>query len=640
MKRNDSGDFSVLYIEAGDERATLFPLFAAQKKPVVIMLAEQSRVFQRPDDFTTLKHIRRQLDLPVIFVIPRSGHLAQLAARNGFPVYLSMDALADALSSGLLQRQRTQGRATAPLANSVQTDETAHVATDIGQGTPKEGIARVAINHNQTTPLPNTRRISADLSQVTPYNGMYRIPTDALKPSPKKTIPLFLPEEPLPFPKSVPFVPPPPSMATPLPPSLPLTLRPQRRFPLLLVIMTVAVVAASLGFFLVQSHTLTNKVVVPPTIIGHISFASSEQVNETSSQGIEDEVVINLNNVPEPAAGTQYYAWLLGDVSQGDPMSVALGALPITNGHAYLFYKGDAQHTNLLQITSRFLVTEEDSSVPPIAPSPDLSNWRYYGAYSTTPINSSDNPKHFSYLDHLRHLLAADPTLNELTLPGGLNNWFYINTSKLLEWVSSQRDTWEQTKDTAFVRRQTTRVLEYLDGTSFTYMDLPPNSPLLVSERFASIGLLQVDGPDQEPPDYIDHIAVHLNGLLQSSSVTPAVRNNIAAITAAMSNVQYWLTQLHHDAQQIVKMSDGQLKQPSTLTLLNDMIANANYAYAGEFDPNTNTMREGVTWIHGQMQTLATLDISRYNAISGGSSNQEISGVGQPRAFVPSGVKK
>ncbi len=377
-----------------------------------------------------------------------------------------------------------------------------------------------------------------------------------------------------------------------------------------------------------------------PTVVGHIAFASSEQVNETSSQGIEDEVVIDLANVPNPAPGTQYYAWLLGDASQSDPLSIALGVLPVTNGHAYLFYKGDAQHTNLLQITSRFLVTEEDSSVPPIAPSPDLSNWRYYGAYSTTPINSSDNPKHFSYLDHLRHLLAADPTLNELALPGGLNNWFYINTSKLLEWVSSQRDTWEQTKDTAFVRRQTTRVLEYLDGTSFTYMDLPLNSPLLVSERLARVGLLQVDGPDQEPPDYVDHIAVHLNGLLQSSSATPAVRNNIAAITAAMSNVQYWLTQLRHDAQQIVKMNDAQLKQASTLTLLNDMITNANYAYAGEFDPSTNTMREGVTWIHGQMQTLTTLSISRYSANSNGSSKQEISGAGQPRAFVPYGVKR
>jgi hypothetical protein len=108
----------------------------------------------------------------------------------------------------------------------------------------------------------------------------------------------------------------------------------------------------------------------------------------------------------------------------------------------------------------------------------------------------------------------------------------------------------------------------------------------------------------------------------------------------AMNNVQYWLTQLRHDAQQIVKMSDTQLKQAATLTFLDDMVANAGYVYAGQQDPNTNTMREGVTWIHDQMQTLANLTITQFKATTNGSSQQMVPGTAQPEAFVPYSAEK
>src|SRR5690348_5490335 len=110
MKKNENGGFCVLYVEPTDDKATVLQVINGQKKPVVILLAEQARAFQRPEDFTTLKHIKRQLDVPIVFVIPHSGHLVQLAGRNGFPVYLSMDALADALAAGQVSRSRSLAR--------------------------------------------------------------------------------------------------------------------------------------------------------------------------------------------------------------------------------------------------------------------------------------------------------------------------------------------------------------------------------------------------------------------------------------------------------------------------------------------------------------------------------------------------
>src|SRR5215467_4371258 len=104
MKSNDAGDFCILYVEPVDERTALLEFIGEQKKPVVLMLPVQSRlkVFQHPDDFSDLKQVKRQLDLPIVFVTSGNELLRKLAWRNGFPAYVSIDALADSLAKGQL----------------------------------------------------------------------------------------------------------------------------------------------------------------------------------------------------------------------------------------------------------------------------------------------------------------------------------------------------------------------------------------------------------------------------------------------------------------------------------------------------------------------------------------------------------
>ena len=375
-----------------------------------------------------------------------------------------------------------------------------------------------------------------------------------------------------------------------------------------LYILLSALMMVAIGTFLVLPRFL-NGAASTPEINGHLVFTSSGQVSETSSQGIEDQITLDLTNLTVPTTGKALYAWLLGDKSANDPQTVLLGKLQINDGTAHLFYPGNAQHNNLLLTMSRVLVTEEDTTFPPIAPSPDQGTWRYYSEFSSTPINAPDNTKHFSFLDHLRHLLASDPTLEELELSGGLNNWLYNNTSKVKEWVDSTRQQWEETKDTDFVRRQLERTLQFLDGDTFVYQDIPQGVTLLVNERLARVGLINVTGPNQEPPDYLDHISHHLNGLLEAKP-TSAIRQKITALTTTLGNVNQWLKQVRKDAQQIMKMTDDQMMQQGTLSVIDDMIANMNWAYSGQPDPSTNTVHEGVDWLHNQMQFLATLDIT------------------------------
>jgi hypothetical protein len=202
--------------------------------------------------------------------------------------------------------------------------------------------------------------------------------------------------------------------------------------------------------------------------------------------------------------------------------------------------------------------------------------------------------------------------LDELELPGGLITWFYRNTGKVMEWASSLRDHWEENEDTGFLRLQAVRILTYLDGISYVQQDLAPDTPIPVNERLARIGLLAVQGPTQDPPAYMQHIVFHLYGLVQSSSAPGPLRTQVARIITALSNVQAFLEQARALALQLLQMTDAQLAQPATLTLLNEMIDDTTHAYVGQTDPITGSVREGVTWIHDYTQTLATLDITAY----------------------------
>jgi hypothetical protein len=632
MKQNDTGGFCMLYVEPADERASVLQAIDGQKKPVVILLAEHVRAFQRPEDFATLKHIKRQADVSIVFVIPHGGHLVQLAARNGFPVYLSMDALAEALSTGRVTRTRSLNR---PGGSSDSHDR--------GDFVPKrtvplpETLTAPAVSPRKTRkledldPLPANRAANNITNSGTNHFAGNVAPTN-VAPSPiphktgplatsayvKKTEPLAPPQRDITRRRTVPLQPPPVQpVSAPLEP-------PKSNsgsfLPKVLAILAIfAVAIGGLGSFLLFYQKVPD--VLPataaaPVVIGRVSFLSSGQLSENSNQGINDEVLVELHNLPNPAAQKSYYGWLLGDKKQSDEQAILLGVLHLNKGSVRLLYPGDAAHTNLLAITSRFLITEEDSAVTPISPTPDYNAWRFYGEIPQTPLKEPGDTQNFSYLDHLRHLLAADPTLDQMELPGGLNNWLYRNTSKVLEWMSSTREPWEDSKDVGLLRRQTIRTLSYLDGISYVKQDLPPNTPSMINDRLARIGLLEVKGPTQDPPGYLTHIVHHLNGLLQAPGATPELRKNVADIVMALNNAKYWLTRLRMDAQKLVKMTDAQLRQPATLNLINDMIDNTTNAYSGEIDPASGQMREGVSWLHDHMQLIANFSISTFTANS------------------------
>ncbi len=354
---------------------------------------------------------------------------------------------------------------------------------------------------------------------------------------------------------------------------------------------------------------------------GHAFFMNSGQLDENTNQGINDELQIDLSNIPDPAPDKSYYAWLLGDISQTEAAPIFLGRLTVEHGNVHFLYPGDGQHTNLLTFASRFLINEDDTHNPSSNPLLDQNTWRYYAAIPQTPDPA--DKLHFSMLDHLRHLLVESPELATRGLHGGLAFWFVRNTATVSDLANSLADDWRK-KDANAIHDQIVRILDYLDGISFITTDVPPGTPLLADAQDTQVALLgpaphDADPPgyvyqNEAPPGYVYLIELHINGAVLSPQTTSEQRELAIQIEGGIDSVKRLLAQVYQDARQLVRLTNAQLLQSSALILLDNMATQAQYAYTGRANPSTGIAQGGVLWIYDNLQRLAAFDVAPYTA--------------------------
>lgn len=339
-------------------------------------------------------------------------------------------------------------------------------------------------------------------------------------------------------------------------------------------------------------------------VVRQAFIASSALVSADSKQGITDQLVIHMEDIPLPQSGKSYYAWLLNDKTL-DLKPIPLGQLIMNNGNIDFVYPGDAQHTNLLATNSRFLVTEEDKATIPINPSFDSNAWVYYAEFSQIKPVPTD-PKSYSVYDHIRHLLADDPKVKAAGLTGGLDIWLYRNTQKILALTGSARDAWKN-KDVDFIHRQLLLVIDYLDGSDFAKKDLPGQG-LAADPNISKVGLLTFDPQTQDPPGYLYHIGKHLHDLTALPQTSAAKKELAIQIKQWIDGVNLWLRTVRDDVLKLYAMPDAQLFSNQGRSLLDEIATLANYAFVGKVDPH-DQVTPGVVQIHYDIQRLATFDI-------------------------------
>ena len=406
----------------------------------------------------------------------------------------------------------------------------------------------------------------------------------------------------------------------PVPPSSPPKRQWKGWYTALIVLLVVALLGSSLGAFLILHNRANQPAAVPG---GQAFFLSSGQLDPGSAQGIADQMQIELQNVSDPQPGKSYYAWLLADrhphveqpALEPQPqftLPLLLGKLPVSHGSVSFFYQGTAQHDNLFSTSSRLLVTEEDANGTPRGPGADRGTWRYYAEIPQTPYGSNQ----LSALDHIRHLFYKETKVAVLGLPGGLDIWLYRNTEKLMEWSISARDDYHaQVTDPTVIHNLFVSMLDYLDGAPNVHIDVPAGTPLAADPVASQVALLTVDpaqGKDlaTNPPGYLDHVPLHLNGVVKAPDATPQMRSLATEIIQGLSNAGKWLIEARTLAKQLVNMNAEQLAQPATLTMIDNLLSATTYAYIGQLNPNTNQVVPGVLEVHYDIQRLAALTIT------------------------------
>lgn len=348
--------------------------------------------------------------------------------------------------------------------------------------------------------------------------------------------------------------------------------------------------------------------------LGYVYFSSTDFSSKSAITHIADEINIDLQGLQQPTQGNSYYAWLLPDSSDVGENMRLIGQFVPEHGSAQLSYSSPT-HDDLLATNSRFLITEENASISPDAPTANKSLWRYYAQISQSPIPTA--PNDFSELDLLRYLLASSPATNAPAIKGvsNINNGFAVDFYQSVHQVLQEAQAMQSTPDSVkspgaqTIRNHLISILDYLDGTKFVHLDVPEKTPVLVKENEP---LLTID-PDKSLTGYIYELETYLLELANAEDSTQAQRTLAGQIDTGLDKVKIALQTLRQDAKELVSMSDTELLSSNSVPLLEDVVSKATQAYASQPYAPIAAQQGGATWVLDHIQLLAQLTVTAYS---------------------------
>ena len=108
-----NASIGVIYVSANDENAQVINAIQGQdrlgRKQVAVVLAEQHKAFQHPEDFDEVKRLRNSLKTQVVFIAPSGPGPAEFARQRRFYVYSSLENYTKALQDEQLQKKTSKG---------------------------------------------------------------------------------------------------------------------------------------------------------------------------------------------------------------------------------------------------------------------------------------------------------------------------------------------------------------------------------------------------------------------------------------------------------------------------------------------------------------------------------------------------
>ncbi len=321
--------------------------------------------------------------------------------------------------------------------------------------------------------------------------------------------------------------------------------------PLYIVVATLLLLLVVIGSALGASILLNNKgPAVDTTLAGHVFF-------QDDALGHNDQLRIEMQNVPASPSGTSYFAWLQ-DLSHH---SLLLGQLRVQgDGTISYLYPGNTNHANLLSTAQNLIITAENTTSNPKTPTGNT-------VYQAT-INTAIFP-------YIRNILYAAPDLpGQPAIVAGLTETIQSMNDK----AGSIADSLQFTHDYGLAIRQATRVIEIIDGTQYAIQsgDLPVTIPPQINTQ---IGLLS--SPTQ--PGYIDALATQLDKIQKLTDNDPNFAQHVQNVRNAITNLKEWIQNIRTYDTQILHATD--LTNPDLVRVALLLKSTAADAYTGRTIP-------------------------------------------------------
>ena len=321
----------------------------------------------------------------------------------------------------------------------------------------------------------------------------------------------------------------------------------------------------------------------PSPVIGHVFF-------QDDALGHDDLLHLELYAIPPPPQGQRYYAWYQNAAEQTFP----LGQLTLNQGTFGLLYTGDAHHTNLLStVQTVFITLEKTSNTNPTTPT---SNAKVYQASFA-----------MTSLPYIQHVLYMQPNFpSHSSLISGL----FETIKSMNDKAGSIVDSLQGTHDYALARRQATRIIEMIDGSSYARSsgDLPTNLSSLAS---VPVGLLS----STTQPGYIAALQTEIDKIQQTAGDNTALRQHAQNVSSALTDLQDWIQQMRTYDLQLLNAPD--LSTPTMLSPALQLQQFAQDAYTGRTIPPNQSPQPirgsaGAYQALTEAQYMATLDVQKY----------------------------
>ncbi|HET8912467.1 MAG TPA: protein kinase [Ktedonobacteraceae bacterium] len=351
-----------------------------------------------------------------------------------------------------------------------------------------------------------------------------------------------------------------------------------RKRPRFLLIALVAVLLLAILFGVIGKNLISGASQTPTTAITSSSTVGNIFLQDDSNGlGHEDTAQIDLQNISTPPAGKAYYAWFEG---KGQP-ALLIGKLNVDHAKASLVYNGNANHTNLLAVADSFIVTNENNTSTPKAPSGDIV---YTGNFDEANLPT------------LKLLLASNPNF-----PNGQGT--AVTMLEMIKSLNEKAGTivdYLQANDTQLPTRQAIRMIEMIDGTRYaqTSGDLPAK---LGTNLTVNIGLFS----SPRTTGVIDTLTNEVNKLPQSD---PHVQN----VRSAITDVNNWLHSVHDLTVQFLHAKN--MKGPQILQIAQELKKLSADTYTGRtIAPNPSPLpilgSAGALQAYNECQDLAAITV-------------------------------